>query len=285
MSTMSEQYGSYLLQITPKGIKKRNSDWSYFTSNIKKDWHRIIGIVRGELAAKVFGKALGNAWLFLEPVILAGLYYFITAVIFRAVGETRHFLFILLAVVYWLWFSRLVNNSPFLIVSYGSVIKQTNFPLYIIFASFTLTETVLCFFAITILIGFLMLYGIYPNTAYVWLPLVMLAQLSVTLPIAMLCSVVGTFIKDLSGVLHAFVSIWWYMSPGIYPVSRIPEKYLKFYLCNPFAHILPAYRDIMLDGQRPDLYPLFVIIVVSSIFSYFTLKLFNYAKYKFFMHV
>lgn len=275
----------YFLKITPKGVYESKKPLKEVIEFAINDFHRIKYIVGSEVKARIFDKALGQLWLLVEPIIMAGLYFFISTVIFTYTGQKNMFLFILTSVIFWRWFSKTIDSSPFVLVSYASVIKQTNFPIYIILLSYVCTEIFLWFMSFVVLMIFLTCYGILPSSAYIYLPIVLITQLSITMFLTLIFSVIGTFFKDLSGILYAFTSIWWYMSPGIYPVSRIPEKYLWLYNLNPFAHILPAYRDIIINGQVPDFYPLIIILVVSSFLTYFAFKLFNAAKYRFFMYL
>lgn len=275
----------YYLNITPKGIYQSRRPIGETLSLIINDLYRIKYIVGSEVKARVFDKALGQFWLLVEPIIMAGLYFFISTIIFTYSGQKNMFLFILTAVIFWRWFSKTLDSSPSVLLSYSSIIKQTNFPVYIIILSYISTEIFLWFISFIILLVFLSCYKIYPSIAYIYLPLVLITQLFLTMFLTLFFSVVGTFIKDLSGILYAFTSIWWYLSPGIYPVSRIPEKYLWVYNLNPFAHILPAYRDILINGKAPEFKSLFVILCCSIIMTVFGFKLFNTAKYRFFMYL
>lgn len=275
----------YFLKVTPNGVYESKKSVNELLERAFNDFYRVKYIVGSEVRARIFDKALGQFWLLVEPVIMASLYFFISTVIFTYTGQKQMFLFILTSVIFWRWFSKTVDSSPTVLISYSAVLKQTNFPVYLIILSYISTEIFFWFMSFMVLVIFLTFNGIYPSLAYLYLPFVLLVQLFLTMFLTLVFSVIGTFIKDLSGILYAFTSIWWYLSPGIYPVSRIPEKYLWIYKLNPFAHILPAYRDILIDGKAPDLYPLVLILFAAMLFTYFGLKLFNAAKYRFFMYL
>lgn len=275
----------YFLKVTPNGVYESKKSVHELFEQICNDFHRVKYIVGSEVRARIFDKALGQFWLLVEPIIMAGLYFFISTVIFTYTGQKQMFLFILTSVIFWRWFSKTVDASPTVLLSYAAVLKQTNFPVYLIIVSYISTEIFFWLMSFMVLVLFLACNGAYPSFAYLFLPFVLIVQLFLTMFLTLVFSVIGTFIKDLSGILYALTSIWWYLSPGIYPVSRIPQQYLWIYNLNPFAHILPAYRDILIDGKVPDLYPLCIILVISMILTYFGLRLFNAAKYRFFMYL
>lgn len=273
------------LEITPSGIKRARKDLREQIENFKNDFSLIKFVVWGELHSRVFDKSLGILWLLLETLILAGLYYLLTKVIFKTDVAENQFLFILVSLIFWRWFSKTVDNSPTAITGYGSVLKQTNFPVHLVILIFMGLEFTLFLFGFFVLVLFLLFFGIYPSAVYIYLPIIIFTQFVFTFPLVLIFSVIGTFFKDFSGILYAFTSIWWYLSPGIYPVSQIPQKYLWIYNLNPFAHILPAYRDILIYGKAPNLIPIMFILIISLILSIFAVIIFNKSKYHFYMYL
>lgn len=272
----------FAVRITPSGITEMRYPLSERLKRFKIDIGRISFIVSSEAKSRIFDKVFGQFWLLIEPIITAGLYYFITTIVFSYAGEQRQFLFILTAVIFWRWFSRTVDGSPFAIVGYSSVLKQTRFPVIMVVLAFMATEAFFFIISFIVLMIFLIIYGRYPNLLYFYLPLVLLTQVSVMVFLTLMFSALGTFVKDLGGLLYAFTSVWWYLSPGIYPVSKIPEHWLWLYMLNPFAHILPAYRDILIDAVPPNLLPLLVILTIFTTLSLVAIKAFNWVRYYFF---
>lgn len=281
----SEVIVSYQLEITEKGIKESKKCPKDFWTNFHKDVSIIQFIISSELRARVFDKTLGILMLTVEPIVIALLYYLLTVVIFRFDGNQNHFLYIFTAVIFWRWFSRTVDASPSSIISYGSVLKQTNFPIYLVILSYVALECVYMAINFCVLIVFLAFFKVYPSIQLVYLPLIILSQFSLMFWLVLVFSVAGTFIKDLSGILYAFTSVWWYLSPGIYPVSNIPAQYMWIYNLNPFTHILPAYQNVLILHKAPNLMPLLIIFCVSVGFGFLGLKLLNKARYHFFMYL
>lgn len=276
--------GPYL-EITPRGIRYGNRELRERLRDIARGLSIVYYVVRSEIRSRIFDKTLGILWLLLETIILAGLYYLLTKVIFRASIAENQFLFILVSLIFWRWFSKTVDNSPSAITGYGAVLRQTNFPVHLVLFIFMGIEFALLAFSFVVLVFFLMLFGIYPSVAYVYLPVVIITQFALTFPLVLLFSVIGTFFKDFGGILYAFTSIWWYLSPGIYPISSIPKQYLWLYNMNPFAHILPAYRDILIYSKAPELIPILCILAISLGLTAITIAIFRRARRYFYMYL
>lgn len=275
----------YKMLVTPNGVKFPARSWQEIWSNIRTEAGKIRSIIGSEVRAKVFDKTLGMVFLVLEPLLMATVYWMLTMVILGSRLGNIGFLNIYIAVVFWRWFSRTVDNSPSVFTTYAAILKQTNFPVFSIIASFIGSETVNILVGIGVLFVMLLLMGEYPSWVFIFLPFVMLVQLSVIVFFATLFSTLGAFFKDLQGLLYAAVGIWFYLSPGIYPVSNIPKELLWIYYLNPFAHIIPAYRSILLKGEIPDLLPLVVILILFSTLAVGALELLRRARYYFFPYL
>lgn len=275
----------YVVTLTREGIRETRKDFREIIQYWSSELSKIQYIISSELRIKVFDKTLGLFFLLLEPILMAAIYYYLTWVLLGSTIGTKQFCVIYVSVVFWRWFSRTVDNSPGLFTTYGSVLKQTNFPVYSIVISYIGLELMLLIFAILVLLVFLFFLGFPPSVALIYLPLVMIAQLSVTVFLSLIFSMAGTFIKDIHGALYAVTSIWFYLSPGIYPTSRIPPEYMWLYLLNPFAHILPGYRTILLDATRPDFFSLALITFIFSLLSFVGFRLLDKVRYYFFIYL
>ena len=243
-------------------------------------------MVKAELKARHFQKLLGPIWWLLEPTFMALIYFFLTTVMFRSSTGTHHLLFIFTAVIAWRWFSKTVDNSPSIVLSYAGLFKQTNFPAAIVLFVTATTEMVFFLSGLTVLIMFGMGFGVFPTVAYIYLPIVILTQLFFSFGIASILATLGVFVRDLAQIIYVFTSIWFYLSPGIYPVEMVPQRFLKYYYMNPFATIMPAYRSIMIDGKPPsDIHLLLLWFVFGIILTIIGVKFFLRTKPKFYKYL
>jgi lipopolysaccharide transport system permease protein len=271
----------YLLLITPRGVTRRHRSAAELFKYVLADAHRIIFVIRSELRSKVFDKTLGLFFLMLDPIIMAAMYYVLTQVLLGQRMETLGFASIYLTVVFWRWFSKTIDGSPGVFMTYASILKQSNFSITSVLFSYIGLEIANFLIGLTILLVFLTVLGVTPKFVWLALPFPMLVELSFAIMLATICATVGVFFRDLQGMLFAFTGFWFYLSPGIYPVSSVPERYMWLFRLNPFTHILPAYRDILLEGKLPPLMPLFVILVISLVGSVGAFWVLGRARYRF----
>jgi ABC-type polysaccharide/polyol phosphate export permease len=59
--------------------------------------------------------------------------------------------------------------------------------------------------------------------------------------------------------------IWFYASPVLYTIDRIPESARPMYLLNPFASLFESYRNVLIKGTGPDDFLFFAFLISLAI--------------------
>ena len=93
---------------------------------------------------------------------------------------------------------------------------------------------------------------------------------------------IGLFFRDLSQVLWFFVSIWFFISPGAYPKIAIPQEYAWLYDLNPWATIFPAWREVFVIGEEPNLAVLGIWFVIFIPLALWGLQKINKSRTKYY---
>ena len=71
------------------------------------------------------------------------------------------------------------------------------------------------------------------------------------------------------------MQIGFFLSPIVYPISLIPEKYMVYYMLNPITRLIEMYRDTLLYGKLPDLTDFGIVILFGIIMFVFGSWLFR----------
>lgn len=234
-------------------------------------------LVKSGLKAEHRNSYLGYFWWLLDPLLNALVYYFLVVVILGRGGE-NYGVFLIIGLVAWRWTSSVVSSSSRSIVSQASIINQVYLPKAIFPATRTISQMVNFFFGLVVIAIFLAAYGIVPGWQIVFLPLVILVQLLIMLSISLVVAYVCVFVRDIDNVMGHVTRIWFYASPIIWEGSRLPAKYQWIVNLNPIAHVLGAYRDILMYRKTPDLVSLSIIGVTLLIVC--VLMLMFYSKHE-----
>jgi lipopolysaccharide transport system permease protein len=205
-------------------------------------------LVTRELKARYRGSVLGFLWSFINPLLLLLVYTFVFSVVlpgFR--GDLEPYaLFLFCGLLPWTWFSSALLESSHSLIANGNLIKKVLFPVEILPVVAVLSNMFHFFFALPIL-GLFLLFYTRPVSPFelVWFPVVVLAQLVLTLGIAFFLSALTVHFRDLRDILGNLLTLWFFSTPILYPMSQLPPFGQGLMNLNPFAHLAIAYQEIL----------------------------------------
>jgi len=232
-------------------------------------------MVRGEIGATHFRKLLGNLWFIFTPLYSALCYFYLTQIVFGYSTGKHHLLYLFISITFWNWFATSISASPAIVHSCGGIIQSIRFPAEI--AIFTSAARTLfdVFIRVAIIIVACLIFADGLSWHLLYLPAVMLVQAMVCLSLMPYFALIGVFLRDLVNFIGVFITIGFYLSPVIYEADKIPDVIQPFLVYNPFTHILPAYQNIFLHHQSPNLLPLALIFVIFAVVFAVGLALFR----------
>ncbi len=84
-------------------------------------------------------------------------------------------------------------------------------------------------------------------------PLLVLLGLLLVFGVALLIAALNLYFHDVRFLVGVALTLWFYMTPVIYPVSYVPDKYKIVFDLNPNSLFINAYRRVLLQGENPGL--------------------------------
>jgi ABC-type polysaccharide/polyol phosphate export permease len=81
--------------------------------------------------------------------------------------------------------------------------------------------------------------------------------------IGLILSCINVFIRDVAQIANSLFLIWLYISPVVYPLSMVPERYKVFLILNPMTHLLEIYRSLILRQGLPDWVGVIYVVVLT----------------------
>jgi lipopolysaccharide transport system permease protein len=128
----------------------------------------------------------------------------------------------------------------------------------------------------------MMLYYQAPiNSTILFLPILIILQIMLALGMGLILSALNVSYRDIRFIVPVALQLWLYLTPVIYPVSMVPERYLPFYMLNPMAGIIDGYRQVLLFNTLPDLTALLPSIIISIIMLVGAYAYFKWAETEF----
>lgn len=210
-------------------------------------------LIRRDIRSRYKQSALGIAWALLQPLMMAVVYTIVFSHIVKVnTGPIPYPLFSYTALLPWTFFSQGLVFGTECLTSNFNLITKVYFPREVFPISSVLGKTVDLALGIIVLIPLFIYYHVQMTWMILLVVPVLLIQLCLMLGITFLLSAFNLFYRDIRHGIPLLITIWMYLTPIVYPMSLVPEKYLSVYMLNPMAAIMNSLRGIALQGQTPD---------------------------------
>jgi ABC-type polysaccharide/polyol phosphate export permease len=120
------------------------------------------------------------------------------------------------------------------------------FPAEVLPLVSVLTNMVHFFLGLPILVAFLVIYHQYPLPEnLLWFPVAVAIQLLFTSALALILAALAVHFRDIKDILSNLLTLWFFATPIIYPITQAPERVRRFLYLNPFTHLAVAYQEVL----------------------------------------
>ena len=219
-------------------------------------------LVTSGLKAQHRNAVLGYLWWLLDPLLGVLIYYFVVAILFGRGGE-GYGPYLIVGMVVWRWLGSTIGAASGTIVRQAGIVTQVYLPKIVFPVTEAMTGLVNFGFGLLVVAIIFLAWSIRPGLAVLWLPCIALVQLLFTMALASIVAYVGVFLRDAETMMSHVVRIWFFASPVIWQVDLIPEGARWLLDLNPIAHLLTAYRDVLIGNQGPSPGPLVALGILS----------------------
>jgi lipopolysaccharide transport system permease protein len=229
-------------------------------------------LVWRDLKARYRGSVLGFLWTLLNPLLLLTIYSLVFSVYIRV--DVPHYpIFAFAGLLPWSWFSSALLGGSTSIVEGGNLIKRVAFPPQVLPAVVVTSTMVNFLLALPLLFAFVLASGLRPGLALLALPLLAVIQYALTLALALALAMVTVRFRDLQHMIANLLTLWFFLTPVLYPVSFVPEAYRPLVALNPMAAVVVGYQDVLYHGRWPAPEPLVVTAAGAAVLTALALLL------------
>jgi lipopolysaccharide transport system permease protein len=213
----------------------------------------LLSLVQRELKARYRASVLGFLWTFLNPTLLMCVYALVFSVYMRqSVENYTYFMFV--GLLPWVWFSTSVGAGASAISDRRDLLTKVRFPAQVLPATVVTTNLINYLLSFPLMIGLGAIFGVWPSWHLLLWPLIVAIQLLFTLGLSYLISALNVAFRDLQHIVGNMLTLWFFLTPVIYPITTVPEWARPFVLYgNPMAALTSAYQAIFYLHQLPDL--------------------------------
>lgn len=228
----------------------------------------ILGSVKREFQSKYRNSLLGAGWTVLNPLAMIVVYTIIFAQVMRAklpgVDTTfAYSIYLCAGVLTWGLFAEITGRAQNMFLEHANLLKKLSFPrlcLPVIVVSNASLNFAIVFGLFT---AFLLMSGNFPGWSYLALLPVLAIQIAFSIGLGISLGVLNVFFRDVGQFFGIFLQFWFWLTPVVYPISILPERFQPLMSLNPMARLAGAYQTILVSGQWPNWRALLPVAVLA----------------------
>lgn len=228
-----------------------------------------------EIRVRYKQSVLGGIWAILQPFSTMLIFSLIFGVIIKVpTNGIPYPVFFYSALLPWTFFSSSITTAVPSLISNLNLVTKIYFPREILPIASIVAAFIDFLIAALLYIVLLIIYHVPVKISILWIPILLIMQTLLTLGISFLGASLIVAYRDIRFVIPLALQLWMYLSPVVYPLSSVPDRFRFLYMLNPMAGIIDSYRSLLLGGTVHWEYLMFetAIILLVFIFGYFYFK-------------
>ncbi len=245
-------------------------------------------LAQREVSRNYEASYLGLVWAFLSPllmvILLTVIFSEVIGIRFREVtGDSalNFGLYLYCGLIPFLAYSQAVSQGVNVIRRNSNLVQGVVFPLEILPVTTVIASLIQSVIGVGALMVVLAVLEHRLNWTVALLPLVIVPQLLFTVGLSYLMAVAGAYVPDVRETLKAVVRATFFITPIIWPVSRVPEDWRFLVDYNPLAILVGSYRALILEGELPSAKGIIYFSLFALTLFVLGFVVFNRVKHRF----
>ena len=192
---------------------------------------------------------IGVAWVLLQPLAMMAIFWLLFGRMGNLPSDGMPYpLFVLVALLPWQFFSRVISESTNSLITDQRLITRVYFPRLVVPIATGLTALVDFGLAMGLVAVLMMIFGVVPGSAILFLPLVIVLMLAAALGVGFWLSALNVEYRDVMHAVPFLVQFWFFATPVVYSTSLLPEQWRFLFGLNPMTVVVDGFRWCLLGS-------------------------------------
>lgn len=233
-------------------------------------------MVRTDFKVRYQGSVLGYFWSLLKPLMLFAILYAVFTYIIPLGKDVPHYpVYLLTGIVLWNFFVESTTIGASSIVARGDLIRKISIPRYLVVVSSSVSALINLGFSLTIVFIFALFNGLVPSLSWLFIIPVIIELFIFAQGVSFLLAALYVKFRDITYIWEIALQAGFYATPVLYPLSKVPVEYHKWFFANPMAQIIQDARYVLVTDTTVTLWsvvhsvflaiPFLVILAISII--------------------
>jgi lipopolysaccharide transport system permease protein len=193
---------------------------------------------------------IGVTWIIVQPVFEM---IVLTLVFHRFVGiesgDVPYPLFVFIGILAWSYVAGTISSGTVSLLAASDLLQRSYFPRIFAPLSRALSKLIDFLVGFVILIILLKFYGVEAGGNLLWLPILILLLLLAAVSITLWLAPLHVLFRDIGLLIPYFLRLAMFLTPVVYPISIIPDRFAWLIALNPFTGVIEGLRAVLLGSQ------------------------------------
>lgn len=178
------------------------------------------------------------------------IYWFVFTQVFeRTVGETPYIVFLLTALLPWMWFNGAISDASRAFWKESRLVRSIRLPRTVWVNQLVLAKGIEFLLALPVLALFAILGGAQLHIGVVLFPLAIVLQAVCMVGVGLIVAPLVVFYRDLERATKLVLRFLFFATPVIYGTSDLPHGLELWSAINPLAGAISLYRASFFPAQ------------------------------------
>jgi lipopolysaccharide transport system permease protein/teichoic acid transport system permease protein len=232
----------------------RIKDWTLlflrFVVTLFKSRSLVYSLALRDIRSRYLGSYLNFLWAFVQPTITILLIWFVFDVGFKVppVENYPFVLWLIAAIIPWFFFSESLGNATSSILDYSYLVKKVVFKVSVIPIIKILSALFIHFFFIGFMFLAFLAYGYTPRWCNLQIIYYLFAAIVLVVGLSWITASLVIFVKDVGQVVAMLLQFGFWLTPILWSIKMVPERYQPLMKLNPVFYITEGYRNSFISG-------------------------------------
>lgn len=210
--------------------------------------HLIWKLAKNDFKKRYAGSYMGALWAMLQPVVTIALYYVVFDKIMgnsinRGTGDVPFVLFLTAGLVPWFYFSEALNSGTNALLEYNYLVKKVVFKISVLPIIKIIAATFIHVFFVCVMLVVAAVYGYYPTIYTLQVIYYSICLFLFVLALSYTTCSIVVFFRDLSQIINIGLQIGMWVTPIMWNLSLLDDKWVVILKLNPLVYIVNGYRS------------------------------------------
>lgn len=208
---------------------------------------------------------LGVGWAFIRPFTVMVIFSVVFGTLAKIPSDGYPYpVFVFAGLLPWTFFANAISASGQSLVGSAHLVSKVYFPRLIIPLASVGAGLVDLLISTGILLLMMLWYGVSWSWSLLVAPILLVAVVFIALGVGTLLSALTVSYRDFTHLTPFLVQVWMYVTPVVFPISLVPQRWQWLLYLNPMTGLVEGFRAAFL-GKPFDVPGLCVSFAVAVV--------------------